>query len=130
MEAVDFRKPKNTWHITLTDELELDLKLPTKDFLDDVLNISEHTEEMDDTEQLEEIYNIAATAVSNNTDCITVTPGKMREIFGIGEVIDFITMYTEFISEAVQEKNSRSRTTLNRAMRRAKNTTQKPSSST
>ncbi|MDO5397763.1 MAG: hypothetical protein Q4G33_07515 [bacterium] len=130
MEAVDFRKPKNTWHITLTDALELDLKLPTKDLLDDILNISERVEDMDGNEQWEEIYNVAATAVSHNTKCITVTPGKMREIFGIGEVIDFLTMYTEFIAEAVQEKNSRSRTTLNRAMRRAKNTTQKPLSST
>lgn len=130
MEAVDFRKPKNTWHITLTDELELDLKLPTKDLLDDIVSIGEQMADMSSEEQNGAGYDVAATAVSNNTGHITVTPEQMKEIFDIGELIDFITMYTEFIAEAVQAKNSRSRTTLNRARRRAKNTAQTALSST
>lgn len=130
MEAVDFRKPKNTWHITITDELEIDLKLPTKDFLNDVICIGERVKSMDEDEQCEEIYNIAATAMSNNVQGIEVTPYYLKTSMDIGEIIDFISLYTEFISEVVSEKNSRSRSTLNRAMKRAKNTSQTASNNT
>ena len=108
-KSLDFNALKKKYFtVKLADENETVLMIgtPTKAIFDSFLNIKDALE--DDSlgdDAIDELYEIVAKIMSHNKGRVKVTKEEIEEFMDYEDVITFIRMYTDFISEVTGSKN-------------------------
>lgn len=100
---IDFRnRQKNTLPVTLHDGRTLKVKFPTKALLETLQAL--------DLNDLDASIDTVAEIISNNTEGVEITTAQLTAMgFDLDDAVFFVTAFTTFISDAIEQvKNASS----------------------
>lgn len=107
-KMLDFTKAKKpTLPIKFEDGSMVHVYTPSKAEYDELAVAQEYfaTAIDDDAESSEELYKITARLMSNNKTGRVLAADELKTYLDIGDLVVFYRAYTDFITEAINEKN-------------------------
>ena len=108
-KTFDFNKVKpKTMTVTLSDEEKTTLLVttPNKALMDELVAVYDNTNDSDEDEISEALYDVSAKIMSRNKQGIVITSEKLTELYeDVETIIAFLEAYSEFIGELTNSKN-------------------------
>lgn len=108
-KSFDFNKLKpKTMTVTLSDEVKTKLivKTPTKALQEELIEIKDAlSDDADDDEALEALYEVVSKIMSNNTNNIKISVDKLKDLYDDSDyLLAFLQVYYDFVNEFIDEK--------------------------
>ncbi len=107
-KMLDFSKAKKpTLPIKFDDGSMIHIYTPSKSEYEELGEAKEYFDAAidDDAESTTKLYEITARLMSNNKTGRVITADELASYIDIGDMVVFYRAYTDFIAEAVTEKN-------------------------
>lgn len=108
-KTFDFNKVKpKTMTVTLSDEEKTTLLVttPNKALMDELVAVYDNTNDSDEDEISEALYDVSAKIMSRNKQGIVITTEKLKELYeDVETIMAFLEAYSEFIGELTNSKN-------------------------
>lgn len=105
----DFNKVKlKTMNVTLSDEKKTTLIIttPDKKLMDELKSFKNLTQNLDETDVLDSLYELAAKIMSRNKTGVKVSAEMLKELYDdMGYLIAFLNAYTDFVKDLIGSKN-------------------------
>jgi hypothetical protein len=105
----DFNKVKlKTMNVTLSDEKKTTLIIttPDKKLMEELKSFKNLTQNLDETDVLDSLYELAAKIMSRNKNGVKVSAEMLKELYdNIGYIIAFLNAYTDFVKDLIGSKN-------------------------
>ena len=105
----DFNKVKlKTMDVTLSDEKKTTLVVmtPDKKLMDELKSFKGASQNLDETEVLDSLYELTAKIMSRNKNNIKISAEMLKELYDdIGYIIAFLNAYIDFVKELINSKN-------------------------
>lgn len=108
-KSFDFNKLKpKTMIVTLSDEekTKLIVKTPTKALQEELTEIKDAlSDDADDDEALEALYEVVSKIMSNNTNNIKISVDKLKDLYDDSDyLLAFLQVYYDFVNEFIDTK--------------------------
>ena len=107
--VLDFNKTKKKYfNVVLNDDEQTKLAImtPTKRLLTELMEmLPETTGEIPTEEELTSLYELTARLMSRNKTGRPVTADELAEILDFEDLVTFFEAYTDFLTQAANEKN-------------------------
>ena len=107
-KMLDFTKAKKpTLPIKFEDGSMVHVYIPSKADYEEIAEAKEYFDAAidNDDESTDKLYEITARLMSNNKTGRVITGEQLMTYLDIGDLVVFFRAYTDFIAEAINEKN-------------------------